>query len=130
MHVSSAGHSGSSMPSEADRLIIQSLAKLDKTALGISVGAVFGVAIFFATNVLIFKGGDVIGPNLSLLGHYFIGYDVTFSGSLIGLVYGFISGFVLGWLIAFLRNSVFTIYLHVLRLKSNLTAANDFIDNP
>lgn len=118
------------VPNPADKLIIQSLAKLDKTALGIAMGSVFGAVIFVATNLLILKGGDEIGPNLALLNNYFVGFEVTFAGSLVGLFYGFITGFILGWLIAFLRNAVFTVYLHVLKLKGNLSAANDFIDNP
>jgi hypothetical protein len=114
----------------AEKLIVQSLAKLDGLALGISLGTLFGLLIFFATNILIIKGGDVIGPNLILLNQYFIGYEITFTGSLIGLVYGFVSGFILGWLIAFLRNFVVAVYLHILRVKSSMSAVNDYIDNP
>ncbi len=113
-----------------EKLIVQSLAKLDGLALGISLGTLFGLLIFFATNVLIIKGGDLIGPNLVLLNQYFIGYEITFTGSLIGLFYGFVSGFILGWLIALLRNFVVAVYLHILRLKGSMSAVNDYIDNP
>lgn len=113
-----------------EELIVQSLAKLDKIALGVSVGTLFGLVIFLATNILVFKGGDQIGPNLALLSQYFIGYEVTAAGSLIGLFYGFVSGFILGWLSAFLRNSVVAFYLHLLKIKSSMSAVNDFIDNP
>jgi cell shape-determining protein MreD len=114
----------------ADKLIIQSLAKLDALALGIAVGTLCGLVIFLATNVLIFKGGEEIGPNLALLSQYFVGYEVTETGSLIGLIYGFIFGFITGSLIAFLRNAVVGVYLHLLKLKSRISAVNDFIDNP
>ncbi len=114
----------------SDDLIIQSLAKIDSVALGISVGTLLGLIIFFATNFLIFKGGEEIGPRLGLLNQYFIGYEVTFVGSLIGLVYGFITGFVLGWLSATIRNLIVNIYLNVFKLKGNMSAVNDFIDNP
>lgn len=113
-----------------EKLIVQSLAKLDGIALGISLGTLFGLAIFFATNILIIKGGDIIGPNLVLLSQYFIGYEITFAGSLIGLGYGLVSGFILGWLIAFLRNFVVAVYLHILKLKGSMSAVNDYIDNP
>jgi len=116
--------------SAADELIVQTIAKLDSIALGISVGMLFALIFFLATNILIFKGGDVIGPNLALLSQYFIGYKVTFVGSLIGFLYGFISGFMLGWLIAFLRNSIVTFYLLSLKLKNSMSAVNDYIDNP
>jgi hypothetical protein len=115
---------------ETEKLIVQSLAKLDGIALGISLGTLFGLVIFFATNILIIKGGEVVGPRLVLLNQYFIGYEISFTGSLIGMLYGFVSGFVLGWLIAFLRNFVVAVYLHILRLKGSMSAVNDYIDNP
>lgn len=114
----------------ADELIVRSLAKLDSVALGISIGTLLGLIIFLATNILIFKGGDQIGPNLSLLNQYFIGYAVTFSGSFIGLLYGFIAGFIFGWLIAFLRNFSVAIYLNLFKIKGRISAVNDFIDHP
>lgn len=117
-------------PDATEELIVQSLAKLDKIALGVSVGTLFGLVIFLATNILVFKGGDPIGPNLALLSQYFIGYEVTATGSFIGLFYGFVSGFMLGWLSAFLRNAVVALYLHLLKIKSSMSAVNDFIDNP
>ena len=89
---------------DADDLIVKSLARLDGVALGISLGTLFTLGIFLVTNILVFKGGNEIGPNLKLLNQYFIGYDVTFRGSLIGSIYGFMSGGILGFLIAFLRN--------------------------
>jgi hypothetical protein len=113
-----------------DKLIVQSLAKLDGLALGVALGSVFGLVIFVATNLLIIKGGDVIGPNLILLNQYFIGYEVSFAGSLIGLIYGFATGFILGWLIAFLRNFIVNVYLHIQKLKGSMSAVNDYIDNP
>ena len=113
-----------------DNLIVESLAKLDGLALGISMGTLFGLVMFLATNILILKGGNEIGPNLALLNQYFIGYDVSFGGSLIGLIYGLVSGFILGFLIAFLRNTVLTVYLYLLKLKASVSAVNDYIDNP
>ena len=115
---------------DADELIVKSLAKLDAIALGVSVGTLFALVMFVATNLLVFKGGDEIGPNLVLLSHYFIGYDVTFGGSFFGLVYGFISGAILGFLIAFLRNAVIDAYLRLIKLKGSMSAINDYIDNP
>lgn len=113
-----------------DELIVQSLAKLDGRALGIAIGLLTGFGIFAATNFLVLKGGEVIGTNLGLLSQFFIGYDVDFRGSLIGLVYGVIVGFVIGWLIAAIRNFVFTIYIHLFKLRGSISAVNDYIDNP
>lgn len=113
-----------------DRIIVESLAKLDGVALGISLGLIFGLIIFAATNILIFKGGEVVGPNLSLLEQYFVGYEVTFSGSIVGLIYGVLVGFIVGWLIATLRNFVVSLYIHYLKVRGSMSAVNDYIDNP
>ena len=113
-----------------EKLIIQSLAKLDVVALGVAVGCACGLIILLATNFLIYKGGDEIGPNLALLSHYFIGYEVTVRGSFVGLIYGFIFGFVTGSLIAFLRNVIVTVYMNLIKFKGSVSAFNDFIDNP
>ncbi len=123
-------NSADQSPDPMDRLIIDSLAKIDGVALGISLGALFGLIVFAATNILIFKGGDIVGPNLALLGQYFVGYDVTFSGSLVGLAYGLLIGFVLGWLIAGLRNFVVFFYIYSLKVRRSMSEVNDYIDNP
>ena len=115
-------------PQGAERFIIEAFAKLDRTALGVAVGAVLGLGIFTATIFLIIKGGEVVGPNLSLLGQFFLGYTVTLTGAFIGLVYGFVAGFILGWLIGFLRNALVSAYLMVLKTRANLTSSLDSID--
>lgn len=126
--------SADSNPINADELageqIVQTLAKIDSLALGVAIGTVFGLGIFLATNLLILKGGEIIGPNLALLAQFFPGYRVTFGGSFIGLLYGFVSGFALGWLIAVIRNIIIKIYLHIINLRQRMAAVNDFIDHP
>ncbi len=113
-----------------DALILQSFAKLDKIALGISFGSTLGLLIFVATLFLLFKGGSPLGPNLVLLTNYFIGYSVSLGGSFIGLGYGFLSGFVLGWSIALLRNVLVSAYMHTVKLKTRLRTLQDFLDQP
>ncbi len=75
---------------------------LNIKALGLVLGLLFGLIIFVATNWLVLKGGDRVGPHLILLSQYFIGYRVTFLGSFIGFAYGFalgtLSGALLGWI--------------------------------
>jgi hypothetical protein len=117
-------------PAPTDEVLISSIAKIDRSALGIAIGSVFGLVIFFATNFLIFKGGNQIGPTLTLLNQYFFGYSVTFTGSLIGLIYGFVSGFIVGWFAAFLRNFIINIYLYIAKFKGRMIAVNNFIDYP
>ncbi len=86
-------------------------AKLDRVAFGLSLGAVAGVVVCLMTLALVFKGGEVVGPNLQLLGQYFPGYRVSFSGSVMGLGYGFLSGFFGGWTFALLRNATIFLYM-------------------
>jgi hypothetical protein len=114
--------------SVSDEVIIQAFARIDRSALGLAVGILWGVGIFTATIVLLFRGGEVVGPNLALLGQFFFGYTVTLSGAFIGLVYGLIAGFIVGWLIAFLRNLLMSIYLITLKTKANLTSSLGSID--
>jgi hypothetical protein len=71
---------------------------------GIVTGFAAGLIVFVATNWLVIKGGPVVGPHLALLGQYFIGYRVTFAGSLVGFGYAFACGFILAYGVARLYN--------------------------
>jgi hypothetical protein len=88
----------------AERIVVTRLLRLNAAINGVVAGALCGLAIFLATNWLILKGGPVVGPHLALLGHFFVGYRVTFVGSLIGLGYGFVVGFAAGWSVSWLYN--------------------------
>jgi hypothetical protein len=78
--------------------------RLRANAQGIALGAVLGLGIFLATNLLVLKGGERVGPHLELLSQYFIGYRVSFLGSLIGAMYGFSLGYALGYINARIYN--------------------------
>ena len=99
--------------SEQELEFLKATLRIDAKILGIVLGVVFGLVIFVATNWLLIKGGPrneagqmVIGPHLALLSQYFIGYRVTFLGSLIGFAYAFALGLFTGWLLAFIYNRV------------------------
>jgi hypothetical protein len=77
---------------------------LNATVQGVVTGLIAGLGIFIATNWLIVKGGPVVGPHLALLGQFFIGYKVTFVGSLVGFVYGFLLGYGVGYSVARMYN--------------------------
>ena len=69
------------------------------------VGAILGgVGLFVMTAWLLIKGGHNIGSHLRLLGHYLIGYSVTWKGSFVGLLYGAVIGGLIGWCIAKIYN--------------------------
>lgn len=111
-----------------DDLVIQSFAKLHKTALGIALGLLSALVVFAATAILLIRGGSHVGPTLGLLGQYFIGYSVTWPGSLVGLFYGFAFGFIAGWSVAFLRNLFLSAFLQVIKLKARLSNIGDLYD--
>jgi hypothetical protein len=74
--------------------------RLNATIQGVVTGLVAGLGVFVATNWLVLKGGEVVGPHLGLLSQFFIGYRVTFAGSLIGFTYAFVGGYIVGYLVA------------------------------
>ena len=87
-----------------EKIIMTRLTRLNALVSGPVTGVILGSIIFIATNWLLLKGGEPIGPHLALLGQFFLGYTVSFWGSLIGLLYGFVTGFILGYAVAFLYN--------------------------
>lgn len=115
-------------PSPVDLAIIRAFSKLDKLAFATALGIVAGMAVFVATIFLILKGGNVIGPNLNLLGQYFIGYTVSIKGAFIGFGYSFLWAFIFGWLFAYLRNFFTGFYILRIKKKSEYSSFKDFID--
>lgn len=113
----------------AERLAIQTFARLDKTALGIAVGATCALGLFLATVILVLRGGHPVGPTLGLLAQFFPGYSVTPVGSVVGAGYAFAVGFGLGWLAAGLRNFILAVHLRLIRTSAELTAVQSFLDD-
>ena len=111
------------------RFFEKTFARMDKLGLAISIGSVSGLLVFIATLFLIFKGGEVVGPRLQLLGQYFYGYTVTVKGAFIGFAYSFLWGFLFGWLFAYLRNFFIGYFIYRVRRKAALLKFKDFIDH-
>jgi hypothetical protein len=116
----------SAPPDEA--LLVKAFARIDAVAMGAALGLLLGLGILTATTILVVKGGDVVGPNLRLLGQYFPGYTVTPSGALAGLLYGAALGFALGWLAASLRNLLLRLYVAFARLRAQVSSFHDTLD--
>jgi len=89
-----------------EKALFQGVLRLNSGLIGLALGGTCGLAIFIATNWLVIKGGDPVGPNLRLLSQYFIGYRVSFLGSIIGFVYGFAVGTLCGALIGWIYNKI------------------------
>lgn len=89
-----------------EQILRRAVVRLNGHILGFVIGVVAALGIFVATNWLVFKGGEVVGPHLSLLGNFFIGYSVTFFGSLIGAAYAFVLGYLAGLFVGSIYNGV------------------------
>ena len=96
---------------ETEQILERAVLRLNANILGIVLGILTGLGIFVVTNFLILKGGEVVGPHLSLLRAFFPFYSVTFLGSIVGFGWGLLSGYVVGFIIA-------SIYNLVVKLKS------------
>ena len=112
-----------------EKLLRRAFSKMDKLSFATAVGTVSGLAIFLATVFLVLKGGKVVGPNLALLGQYFLGYTVTLKGAWIGFTYSFLWGFLFGWLFAYLRNLSLAYMIYRARRKAQALTFKYFIDN-
>ena len=113
---------------EIDEEIARALAPLDSLALGVAVGAVAAVGLWLATAVLLIRDESVVGPNLSLLGQFLIGYSVTWRGALIGAVEAGALGFALGYAAAGLRNIGVRLYASRMRRRALARAERDVLD--
>ena len=81
-----------------------SLMRLNARAWGISAGLLLGGGLFFATVLLVIRGGPTVGQHLSMLSVFFPGYSVTWLGALVGFVYAFVLGYGLGHIIGAVYN--------------------------
>lgn len=72
--------------------------ELRKRALGLSLGLLWGLTILLITWWFLFRG--LPGETLGKLGHIYLGYSVSWGGSIIGFLWGFLDGFIAGVLIA------------------------------
>ena len=100
-------------PSTDEEKLFSGVIRFNAKVWGLVCGLLAGLAIFIATNWLIIKGGHinargeyVVGPHLRLLSQFFIGYRVSFFGSIIGFAYGFAVGTLSGALIGWIYNKI------------------------
>ncbi len=109
--------------------VLLAFAPLHRLGMGMAVGTVCGGALFVMTMGLLIKGGYPVGPNLALLGNYFIGYSVTFTGAFVGLAWGFAAGFLFGYAFALLHNFLIWSWLALIRSRAEMDQYGDFLDH-
>lgn len=122
------GGEGWSTDSLSTEILRKAFCRMDKLAFAVAVGAVSGLTVFIATLWLIIKGGAVVGPHLSLLSNYFVGYSVSVKGSFIAFAYSFSWGFLFGWLFAYLRNLLLAYYIYRTKRKAEMLSLSDLFD--
>lgn len=113
----------------AEEVMTHVFPRLDPLAFGLSIGAVAAVTLFAMTIFLLIRGGENVGANLSLVGQFFIGYQVSLTGSLIGAVWAFLAGLVGGYAVAFLRNSVILMYLSINLRSARRNVLSTFLEH-
>ncbi len=93
--------------------LLRGIFRLNAKILGLVLGILMGLVIFIGTNWLLIKGGHitqsgeyVVGPHLQLLSQFFIGYRVSFLGSIVGFFYGFALGTLCGAAIGWIYNKI------------------------
>jgi hypothetical protein len=96
-----------------DEKLFSGILLFNSKIIGLVLGLLMGLTVFIATNWLVLKGPQmtpdgqmVVGPHLQLLGQYFIGYRVSFLGSLIGFAYAFAVGTLCGALVGWIYNRI------------------------
>ena len=97
----------------SENKLFNAVMRLNAKMVGMALGLLFGFAVFIATNWLVLKGGHitpsgeyVVGPHLQLLSQFFIGYRVSFLGSIIGFFYGFALGTLCGGATGWIYNKI------------------------
>ena len=92
-----------------DHEVRRAVARLKAGILGIVFGLIFGFGLFAMTAILLIENGANTGYHLGLLGNYFIGYEVTWTGAFIGFLWAFAVGAAIGWSIGIIYNRIVAI---------------------
>ncbi len=112
----------------AEEIIEDFFSRLDPVAFGLAVGMVTGVIFFLLTAIILLKGESAIAPKLSLLSHYFWGYETNWTGAILGMIEGGFGGFLFGSFAAKLRNLVTSLYTSLIRHQKEVETNRDILD--
>lgn len=80
--------------------------KIQASVLAVVCALIGGIGLFTMTAWLLIKDGPNVGAHLRLLGHYLIGYSVSWKGSLVGFFWGMLIGGLIGWTIGKIYNGI------------------------
>jgi protoporphyrinogen oxidase len=111
------------------KIIMRAFARIDKLGFATALGLVAGMLFFIVNTILALGGGNEATQYLGLLGQYFIGYTVSFEGTLVGTAYVVWWTFLFGWLFAYLRNLFLAFYLYRVKRRTEMLTFMNFIDH-
>ena len=112
------------MTGEADTdkaILMAAFARMDPVALAVAIGSIWALILFTATIILLLKGapdGGQVGRHLGLIGVYLPGYDVTWTGGLLGAAYVWVIGAIAGFSLAVLWNLTHYLYVIMIVVRS------------
>lgn len=86
--------------------VSRAVARIHAGVLALVCAILGGVGLFATTAWLLIKGGSQVGAHLQLLSQYFLGYSVTWTGSIVGFLYGALTGALVGWTLGTVYNVV------------------------
>ena len=114
-------------PKEEKEILFSGILRLNSKVLGLVMGIVLGSIVFVATNWLLLKGGHytadgkyIVGPHLKLLSQFFLGYRVSFFGSIIGFLYGFAVGTICGSATGWIYNGIVNLKTRIRDRQNNV----------
>jgi hypothetical protein len=89
------------MLNDAEVGVLNAAIRVNTIIMAVALGLLGGAVLSLSTVILLLRGGHNVGMNLSLLSVFFPGYEVSWTGALIGLLWGIacgaLSGTVLYW---------------------------------
>ena len=84
----------------------RAVVRMQSGILALVFASICGLGLFVMTVWLVIKDGPMVGLHLELLNNYFIGYSVTWTGSIVGFFYGSLVGAIIGWAIGKIYNRI------------------------
>ncbi len=103
-------------------------ARVHKAAFGIAIG-VAGALVMGVATLMVLVSPTARNFPLGLLGHYFAGYSVSWTGMAIGMAWAFAVSFVGGWFLAFTRNFLLGLMAFTIRTRAEMQQSRTFLDH-
>jgi hypothetical protein len=114
--------------STLEEILRKAFSRYDPVALGAATAVVAAVGLFVATAFLLLRGGEPRGPTLSLLGHYLLGFEISWSGAFLGSAEAGVGAYALGFLTARWINLLISWHETALRRRLQLGRVMDPLD--